>query len=232
MTPRPTRRCLLLLAAAATSSARGLSPPPKPPPLKPPPLMPRRLYMDWVALNSKATARHIMRPPTTAGRAECLQIKQELSAATAAGEFVVDAFSAAAATHSLDEESRPNGGLLGVRLRQGVCRLPELDRACFCSPLGRVTGPLQTSQGVHLLLVEERIGLQMHDAGMSRVVAQPRQEGGVRSVLAPPDPDEAGDGPELLLSLLGLAVVSVAGGQLIGAMASAVDLGAMASAVR
>ena len=84
MTPRPTRRCLLLLAAAATSSARGLSPPPKPPPLKPP-LMPRRLYMDWVALNSKATARHIMRPPTTAGRAECLQIKQELSAATAAG---------------------------------------------------------------------------------------------------------------------------------------------------
>ena len=43
---------------------------------------------------------------------------------------------------------------------------------------------------------------------------------------------EAGDGPELLLSLLGLAVVSVAGGQLIGAMASAVDLGAMASAVR
>ena len=42
---------------------------------------------------------------------------------------------------------------------QGECQLPELDRACFCAPLGEVSGPLRTAQGWHLVLVEERFGL-------------------------------------------------------------------------
>ena len=43
---------------------------------------------------------------------------------------------------------------------QGECQSPELDRACFCAPLGEVTGPVQSALGYHLVLVEERFGLE------------------------------------------------------------------------
>ena len=160
----------------------------------------RQVYYDWVALNARSTTRHIMKPLTTAGREELLLLKQQVRAEVTAGSFVVDAF-AAAATASIDEESCQNGGLIGRRLRQGVCVLPELDRACFVAPLGEVAGPLRSSAGYHLVLVEERLGLAMHDGGMTRVVAEPAageagELGAVRSVLKPADP--ADDGNELL----------------------------------
>ena len=146
------RACLLLLLLEMCAG------------LKPPPFVPRRLYLDWVALNSKTTTRHLMRPPTPAGRDECIALKAQILAAQNAGEFVVDAFSAFAIANSTDETTRAAGGLLGTRLRQGVCRVPELDRAGFVAPLGRVSGPVQSSEGFHLVLVEERIGLTMHRA--------------------------------------------------------------------
>ena len=160
----------------------------------------RQVYYGWVALNARSTTRHIMKPLTTAGREELLLLKQQVRAEVTAGSFVVDAF-AAAATASIDEESCRNGGLIGRRLRQGVCVLPELDRACFVAPLGEVAGPLRSSAGYHLVLVEERLGLAMHDGGMTRVVAEPAageagELGAVRSVLKPADP--ADDGNELL----------------------------------
>ena len=132
----------------------------------------RQVYYDWVALNARSTTRHIMKPLTTAGREELLLLKQQVRADVTAGSFVVDAF-ASAATVSIDEESCQNGGLIGRRLRQGVCILPELDRACFTAPLGEVAGPLRSSEGYHLVLVEERLGLAMHDGGNTRVVAEP-----------------------------------------------------------
>ena len=116
----------------------------------------RQVYYDWVALNARSTTRHIMKPLTTAGREELLLLKQQVRADVTAGSFVVDAF-ASAATVSIDEESCQNGGLIGRRLRQGVCILPELDRACFTAPLGEVAGPLRSSEGYHLVLVEERL---------------------------------------------------------------------------
>ena len=189
----------------------------------------RQVYYDWVALNSQSTTRHIMRPATAAGKAECLNLKQQLRAEAASGRFVVDVFADAAATHSLDEESRDNGGLIGRRLRQGVCVSPELDRACFCAPLGQVAGPLKSSYGYHLVLVEERIGLTMHDSGMTRVVAEPRPDGnGVKSVLRPPDPND--DGNELLapVNLVTLvASVAIIGvlGDITTSLATAVDVG-------
>jgi len=198
-----------------------------------PPLVPRRLYKDWVALNARSTTRHIMRPRTPAGRQECIALKTELAAAQAAGAFVVDAFAAAATDQSADADSAPSGGLLGTRLRQGTCTLPELDRACFCSPLGRVTGPLETSLGWHLVLVEERIGLEMHDSGMSRVVRAPLPSGGVDSVLAPPDDDEPNElvAPDVLLNVAGFFALSYVGGQAIGSWATSIDLEKVASAV-
>ena len=206
---------LLLSSAALVMSAK-------------PPFVPTRVYKDWIALNSRSTTRHLMRAPTPVGREECIAIKTQILAAQASGTFVVDAFSAAAVEHSLDEESRSAGGLLGRRLRQGVVRDATLDRACFCAPLGRVTGPLQTDVGYHLVLVEERIGLERYDEGMSRVVAESRAEGdaGVRSVLAAADPDDVPEmfEPGVLINVAGFLIVSYVGGQLLSAWASSLDL--------
>ena len=198
-----------------------------------PAFVPKRLYKDWVALNSRSTTRHIMLPLTAAGKEECLRLKTEIVAAQNAGEFVVDAFSREAALHSVDEESRTDGGIVGRRLRQGVCTLPELDRASFCSPLGRVSGPLQSSVGYHLVLVEERIGLEMHDGGMTRVVPQPLDGGGVKSVLVPANENETSEllEPQMLFNLGGFLIVSYAGGQLLGALASSIDLRQIAESV-
>ena len=128
--------------------------------------VPPRLYKDWVALNARSTARHIL----LRTREECLNAARDLAAARSAGEFVVDAFAAKARACSLDDETRESGGLLGTRMRQGECRLPELDKACFCGPLGRVAGPVRSREGFHLVLVEERLGLEYYDDGMSRVL--------------------------------------------------------------
>ena len=201
-----------------------------------PPLVPKRLYKDWVALNSRSTTRHIMKPRTAAGRAECLALKLALrEQVTQQGIFVVDAFATAAATESLDAESRDDGGLLGRRIRQGVCSDATLDRACFCSPLGQIVGPLESDVGWHLILVEERIGLEMHDSGMTRVVRQPRPTGedGVASVLAPADPDEQSellDGASVA-SFVAFIACSIIGGQLISTWASSIDVGAIADSM-
>ena len=39
------------------------------------------------------------------------------------------------------------------------------------APLGEVAGPVRSVEGFHLVLVEERIGLIMHDGGMSRLAS-------------------------------------------------------------
>jgi len=197
--------------------------------------LPRRLYMDWVALNCQSTTRQIVRPLTEEGRQECLTIKQSIREAASQGTFLVDAFAAEAARSSTDKLGRANGGLVvAERIRQGVCRNPYLDRACFTAPLGQVSGPIRSDEGYHLVLVQERIGLEMHDAGMSRVVAEPRTSGdGVRSVLAPPDPNELSEAldPANVLTLVGSTAAIVLGGELIAQLASSVDVEAIANSV-
>ena len=173
-----------------------------------------------------------MRPPTPEGKAECLSLKLRLRECTANGTFVVDAFAAAARTESLDLESRDNGGLIGTRIRQGVCRDPDLDRACFCAPLGRVAGPILSAEGYHLVLVEERLGLEAYDDGMARVVPE-RSGDGVRSVLAPQDPDEASEllDPGSVTMLVASIMFAYAGGQGLSGWASSIDLAAIAESV-
>ena len=155
-----------------------------------------QLRRDYAALNMRATARHIMRPNTEKGRLECLVIVRELRAAEAAGEFVVDAFAKAAASKSIDPDTRGTGGLLGERLPQGAVRARALDQACFTAPLGRITGPIESEYGLHIVLVQERLGCRF-DEGNTRVVARPAAASGddsdsegplrVESVLAPPE---------------------------------------------
>ena len=106
--------------------------------------------------------------------------------------------------------------------------------ACFCSPLGQVAGPIRSDDGYHLVLVSERSGLEMHDAGMSRVVPEPLPSGeGVRSVLAPPDPAEVSEAldPTNVLMLVGSTVAVVIGGELIAQLASTVDLETLANSI-
>ena len=124
--------------------------------------------------------------------------------------------------------------MVSERIRQGVCPNPDIDRACFTAPLGQVAGPIRSDEGYHVVLVQERIGLEMHDAGMSRVVAEPLPSGdGVRSVLAPPDPNEISEAldPTNLLMLAGSTVVVVLGGELIAQVASSVDIEALANSM-
>ena len=199
-----------------------------------PPLVPRRLYKDWVALNSRSTARHLMKPLTNAGREECLTLKLQIREEVSRGVFVSEAFSAAAKLYSIDTTSSAQGGLLGERIRQGVCQEPELDRACFCSPLGRVTGPIQSKLGWHLVLVEERIGLEMHDSGMTRVVPKPREAGdGVDSVLAAPDPDEQSEMLDAgaIANLAGFVLLTSVGSQVLSNWAASIDLEEIAARV-
>jgi parvulin-like peptidyl-prolyl isomerase len=188
--------------------------------------VPPRVYKDFVALTARSTTRHIL----LRTKEECLQVQQELAAARINGEFVVDAFAAKARECSL-AGSKVNGGLLGIRLRQGACRDPELDEACFSATIGRVTGPVKSSHtgGYHLVLVEERLGMGYCEDGMSRVVPRPRPNGGVDSVLAPAEDENAPQ--DALSSFAGFTAVSVAGGTSMAVMAGSIDVGAIANSM-
>ena len=52
-----------------------------------------------------------------------------------------------------------------------------LDRVCFESPLGVVTGPIETNEGYNLILIRERVGCKK-DGGMTRLVKVHREEEG------------------------------------------------------
>ena len=172
-------RCLLLCCLAATAHQTfALS-------------MLDRISKDFAALRMRSTARHLMRPLTAEGRLECVELKSRLREEVDSGVFIVDAFALASQSNSTDPETSVQGGLLGERLQQGTVRAPELDRACFTAPLGQITGPIETSYGWHLVLVEERIGCRF-DGGMTRVV--PVDDGRSKgSVLRPAAPAEAGE---------------------------------------
>jgi hypothetical protein len=61
-------------------------------------------------------------------------------------------------------------GILGEgNLKQGECICPELDKACFTYKLGEVMGPLESSNGYHIVLVCERTGCAKLDGGNTRV---------------------------------------------------------------
>ena len=199
------------------------------------------LRRDWVALNMRSTSRHLMRPATPLGASECLKLKVEIQQAAQNGsEFVVDAFARCAAEHSIDEDTRGAGGLLGTRIQQGEirsrrsssCPAPELDRAAFEVPIGKVYGPFQSDYGYHLFLVEERIGYKRQDGEMTRVVAEPFAPGDprVRSVLAKPDTSEEGllvlpngvfitDGKQKATDFVVSFLAVMVAGQLIAALA-------------
>mmetsp|Transcript_35026 Transcript_35026/g.76626 ORF Transcript_35026/g.76626 Transcript_35026/m.76626 type:complete len:228 (+) Transcript_35026:145-828(+) len=140
-----------------------------------------RVKNDFLALTRKTTTRHILLPKSSEA---ALKLKQKIRTRVSDdGEFVVDAFSAAAERYSLDAETAKRGGLLGTLAPQGFCICPELDEVCFRAPLGEVYGPVESDFGYHLVLVCERTNCPKLDGGNTRIV---RGEDG-ETLLAPPE---------------------------------------------
>lgn len=102
--------------------------------------------------------------PTAADTAAVLTSADEIRQAILDGED----FGEAAARESADEATAPDGGSLGV-FSQGDMVAP-FDSAVFAAPLNRITGPVQTSFGVHLIEVLERWG---QDSAQARHILLP-----------------------------------------------------------
>lgn len=157
---------------------------------------------DQVALSLKQSIRNKVNPPN---------IKNNDPDSSKNPMYVVDAFSLAAKKYSRDDETAPNGGLLGTLAPQGYCRAPELDRACFEAPLGQIYGPIESEYGYHLLLVTERTNCPKLDGKYRKI--KPGGEDGTKTVFVGDDEEGGNDTGSFVLQQLGLWIgVAFAGG--------------------
>ena len=140
-----------------------------------------RIKNDFLALTRKTTTRHILLPRSSE---VALKLKQSIrNRISQDGEYVEDAFAAAAKRYSLDKETAEWGGLLGTLAPQGYCICPELDEVCFRAPLGEVYGPVESDFGLHLVLVCERTNCPKLDGINTRIARGPNNE----CLLVPPE---------------------------------------------
>ena len=140
-----------------------------------------RIKNDFLALTRKSTTRHILLPRSSEA---ALKLKQSIrNRISQDGEYVEDAFAAAAKRYSLDKETAERGGLLGTLAPQGYCICPELDEVCFRAPLGEVYGPVESDFGLHLVLVCERTNCPKLDGYNTRIARGPNNE----CLLVPPE---------------------------------------------
>ena len=102
--------------------------------------------------------------PTPADTAAVLARVAEIRQSILDGED----FAEVAARESEDEATAPDGGNLGV-FAQGDMVAP-FDSAVFAAPLNRITEPVRTSFGVHLVEVSERWG---QDSAQARHILLP-----------------------------------------------------------
>ena len=114
-------------------------------------------------------ARHILFPADGAERAR--EVKNRIASGALS-------FEAAARQFSADESNKARGGDLGWFGRGRM--VPEFEAAALAAPVGTVVGPVQTSFGQHLILVEDRASSEVElvqiarpvEADVSRVVEQ------------------------------------------------------------
>lgn len=152
---------------------------------------------DYLALTRRVTARHILLPSGSKEGRRCdddatdaiLALKQRIRTA-AREEFVADVFERAARKFSRDDATRARGGLVGELVPQGACRWPELDEACFQVRLGVVEGPIESKQGMHLLLVTERTNCPKLDGKNTKLIVAPAEDAaaGKTGILVPSEP--------------------------------------------
>ena len=102
--------------------------------------------------------------PTSADTTAVIDMASDLRQSILDGED----FGEVAMRESTDEATAPDGGDLGV-FAQGTM-VAEFDSAVFATSLGRVTEPVHTSFGVHLIEVSERWG---QDSAQARHILLP-----------------------------------------------------------
>mmetsp|Transcript_13179 Transcript_13179/g.26871 ORF Transcript_13179/g.26871 Transcript_13179/m.26871 type:complete len:214 (+) Transcript_13179:153-794(+) len=134
------------------------------------------IVRDYKALTQKHSSYHILRPPTSKGKSQCLDVKESIRRRVMEGGWVVDEFEKAALRFSSCDETAARGGLLGCELPQGAIRDRLLDRLCFTVPLGEVYGPVESEEGWNLILVTKRVGCKK-DEGMTQIVKVRVQDG-------------------------------------------------------
>jgi len=125
-----------------------------------------RANQEEFEIPARATARVVVldKTPTPSDTAAALE-----RARTSRQEILDGAdFAEVAARESSDEGSAARGGELGV-FESGTM-MPRFDSVAFAAPLGRVTEPVQTSYGYHLIEVMERWGA---DSAQARHVLIP-----------------------------------------------------------
>lgn len=118
------------------------------------------------AFNSEVyvKARHIL----VKGEGEALKLRGEL-------EQGFDTFENYASIHSLDPGSKVKGGDLGYFARGQM--VPAFDEAAFTLEVGKISEPIQTDFGYHLILVEDKKTIQeMMDGGVEAAVVDPLKE--------------------------------------------------------
>ena len=104
-------------------------------------------------------ARHILLPEGQEAQAEALKAR------IASGEIT---FAQAARQVSIDESNKARGGDLGWFGRGRM--VGEFDQAVFAAPVGQVVGPVKTSFGLHLILVEGKSTQEAELVQISRPV--------------------------------------------------------------
>ena len=118
----------------------------------------------FVAASARVVTVSISKAPTAADTAAVYARAEELRQAILDGED----FAELARRESSDEVTAPEGGDLGVFPRGGMVH--TFDSAAFATRLNRVTGPVRTSFGVHLIEVSQRWG---QDSAQARHILLP-----------------------------------------------------------
>lgn len=118
----------------------------------------------FVAATARVVVVSVSKTPTAADTAAVRARAEELRREIAGGED----FAEVARRESADSTTVAAGGDLGVFSRGRM--VPAFDSAAFAAPLNRVTGPVRTSFGVHLIEVTRRWG---RDSARARHILLP-----------------------------------------------------------
>lgn len=111
-----------------------------------------------------AKARHIL----FAGEADAMKIKQDI-------EHGIDTFENMAKIHSGDSGSKENGGDLGYFSKGKM--VPEFDAVAFTLEKGKISEPVKSQFGYHLILVEDRNTLKgLIESGADEAAIAPLKE--------------------------------------------------------
>ncbi len=101
-----------------------------------------------------------------------------------ASETTVDNFSEMAKKHSDDPGSKVKGGDLGLFPRGRM--VPEFEKAAFSTEVGKITEPVKTQYGYHIILVDEKQeeSVDPLEAVKTQIATQMLEEGAYETALS------------------------------------------------